>query len=334
MSRTLIIAEAGVNHNGDMALARRLVLAAAQAGADVVKFQTFVADRLVTKAATKAEYQRSGTDSSESQHEMLSKLELTREMHVELIALCEQCGISFLSTAFDLGSVDLLEEFQPVLTKVPSGELTNIPYLRRVAVPGRRLLLSTGMATTEEIGHAIDVLERAGVCRADITVLHCNTEYPTPVVDVNLRAMATIQNMFHVAVGYSDHTLGIEVATAAVALGATVIEKHVTLDRGLPGPDQSASLEPTEFAAMVHAIRNIELALGDGLKRPSASEIKNILVARKSIVAARPIRVNEIFSELNLTTKRPGTGVAASRWDEYIGKTAQRSYLPDEAIDA
>ena len=285
--KTLIIAEAGVNHNGDLALARQLIDVAAEAGADLVKFQTFSADRLVTAHAKKADYQTQTTDAGESQHAMIRRLELTRDMHEALIAHCKSRGIQFFSTGFDPESIDLLAELGLDRFKIPSGEITNLPYLRHVGRYGKPVILSTGMATLGEIEAALEVLEQAGTPRDRITVLHCNTEYPTPMADVNLRAMLTIRDAFGVAVGYSDHTSGIEVAIAAVALGATVIEKHFTLDRNLPGPDHKASLEPDELKAMVAAIRNIEQALGDGIKRPSASEAKNKPIARKSLVAAQ-----------------------------------------------
>jgi N,N'-diacetyllegionaminate synthase len=330
---TLVIAEAGVNHNGDVEAAIRLIDAAADAGADVVKFQTFVAERLVAAHAPKAAYQRNTTDAAESQRDMLRRLELSRADHESLIAHCGRRGIRFLSTAFDLESLDLLADLGADCFKVPSGELTNLPYLRRIGAFGQPLLLSTGMATLDEIAAALAVLERAGTPRVRITVLHCTTEYPTPMVEVNLRAMATIRRELDVAVGYSDHTLGIEVPIAAVALGATVIEKHFTLDRSLPGPDHQASVEPQELTAMVAAIRNVERALGDGIKRPSPAEIKNIPVARKSIVAACRIRAGEPFTPGNLTVKRPGTGVSPMCWDEIIGRTATRDFAPDELIE-
>jgi N,N'-diacetyllegionaminate synthase len=329
---TLIIAEAGVNHNGDHALARRLVEAAADAGADLVKFQTFAADRLVTREAAKAEYQ-SAVTANETQHAMLRRLELDRAAHEMLIGHCRDRGIGFFSTAFDEASVDLLVELGIDRFKIPSGELTNLPYLRHVARQGSPVILSTGMATLGEIEAALEALVAAGASRDRITVLHCNTEYPTPMADVNLRAMLAIRHAFGVAVGYSDHTSGIEVAVAAVALGATVIEKHLTLDRALPGPDHKASLEPSEFKAMVTAIRNVELALGDGIKRPTRSEAKNIPVARKSLVAARAIRAGEVFDSRNVTVKRPGTGLSPMRWDEVIGRRAPRDFGPDELLE-
>lgn len=331
--KTLIIAEAGVNHNGDIDIARQLIDAAADAGADMVKFQTFSADRLVTIHAGKADYQKQTTDASESQRDMLRRLELSRDMHEDLIAHCKSRGIQFFSTGFDIKSVDLLVEFGLDSFKIPSGEITNLPYLRHVGHYGKPTILSTGMATLDEIGAAIKILEEAGTSRSRITVLHCTTEYPTPMVDVNLRAMLTIKDAFGVTVGYSDHTSGIEVAIAAVALGATVIEKHFTLDRNLPGPDHKASLVPDELRAMVAAIRNIEQALGDGIKRPSPSEMKNKSVARKSLVAACTIRAGELFSKTNLTVKRPGTGISPMQWDEVVGSKAKRDFLADELIE-
>lgn len=330
--RTLIIAEAGVNHNGDLALATKLIDVAADAGADLVKFQTFSADRLVTKAAVKADYQTRTTDSKESQHEMLRRLELTVEMHKELIAHCAARGIGFFSTGFDIESVDLLVKLGQDKFKIPSGEITNLPYLRHIGRMGKHVILSTGMAEMDEIQAAIDALEEAGTSRATITVLHCTTEYPTPMAEVNLRAMLSIQSAFGVEVGYSDHTRGIEVAIAAVALGASVIEKHFTLDSNLPGPDHKASLEPAELKAMVAAIRNIEIALGDGIKRLTPSEAGNRPLARKSLVARAPIKAGERLSCINVTTKRPGTGVSPMKWDEVIGTLAGRDYKEDELI--
>jgi N,N'-diacetyllegionaminate synthase len=328
-----IIAEAGVNHNGDIRLAHGLVDAAADAGADLVKFQTFSAARLVTAAARKADYQLATTDRAESQQEMIRRLELTPQMHEELIAHCERRGIRFFSSAFDLESIDLLARLGLDRFKIPSGEITNLPYLRHVGRQRLPVILSTGMATLAEVEAAMDVLVTSGVQRESITVLHCNTEYPTPMTDVNLRAMQSMQRALGVPVGYSDHTAGIEVAVAAVALGATVIEKHLTLDRTLPGPDHRASLEPAQFGAMVAAIRNIERALGDDLKQPSPSEQKNIAVARKSIVAARPIRKGEVLTEAHLAAKRPGTGLSPMLWDELIGRTASRDFAADEPLE-
>jgi N,N'-diacetyllegionaminate synthase len=330
--RTLIIAEAGVNHNGDLILARQLIDVAAEAGADRVKFQTFTADSVVTTHAGKADYQIQSADTAESQHAMLRRLELTRDLHEELIAYSKLRGIQFFSSGFDPESIDLLAKLGVDCFKIPSGEITNLPYLRHVGRYSKPVILSTGMATLGEIEAALDVLELAGTRRERITVLHCNTEYPTPMVDVNLRAMLTIRDAFGVAVGYSDHTQGIEVPIAAVALGATVIEKHFTLDRNLPGPDHKASLEPDELKAMVAAIRNIEQALGDGVKRPSASEAKNKPIARKSLVASQTIRAGEVFSVKNITAKRPGTGISPMRWDEVIGQVAQKNYSKDDLI--
>jgi len=331
--KTLIIAEAGVNHNGDLNVACKLVEAAAEAGADLVKFQTFSADRLVSVHARKADYQMRTTDSDESQHAMIRRLELSPEMHEVLVARCRECGIGFFSTAFDRESVDLLVKLGQMQFKIPSGEITNLPYLRHVGSYGYPIIMSTGMALLGEIEAALDVLESAGTPRERITVLHCNTEYPTPMTDVNLRAMLAIRDAFGVAVGYSDHTQGIEVAVAAVALGAGVIEKHFTLDRDLPGPDHEASLEPDELKRLVVAIRNIEAALGDGIKRPSPSEAKNKSIARKSLVAACPIRAGEIFSEANLAIKRPGTGISPMQWDAVIGRLAPRDFACDELIE-
>ena len=332
-NRTLIIAEAGVNHNGDINLAKQLVDVAADSGADYVKFQTFNAERIVTKTADKAEYQKQSSDSSESQFEMLKRLELSVEMHLELIEHCEHRSIKFLSTGFDIQSVDLLVGLGLSLIKIPSGEITNLPFLRYIGSLGLPVILSSGMSTMKEIADALLILEQTGLPRAQITVLHCTTEYPTPMDEVNLRAMNSIRNTLGVAVGYSDHTLGIEVSVAAAALGASVIEKHFTIDRALPGPDHKASLEPDELFAMVKAIRNIEVALGSDVKEPTISEIKNIRIARKSILAGRKIEIGEILSASNLVIKRPGDGVSPMRWDHLIGQIASREYLPDEKID-
>jgi N,N'-diacetyllegionaminate synthase len=329
---TLIIAEAGVNHNGDLQMAKELVAQAAAAGADMVKFQSFITDHSIAKSAPKATYQLDSTDPSESQFDMVRKLELSRQDHLVLMQECRHHGIEFFSTAFDFPSFDMLQEFGLDTVKIPSGEINNLPYLRYVAAPSRKILLSTGMCGLSDIESAIAALESGGVARRNITVLHCNTEYPTPMHDVNLRAMAAIRRAFGVNVGYSDHTEGIEIPIAAVALGATVIEKHFTLDRTLPGPDHRASLEPKALKAMITAIRNIEVALGDGIKRPSASEAKNIAVARKSLVASRAIAEGESFSAGNLAAKRPGTGISPMRWDEVLGRRAPRAFLQDELI--
>ena len=328
-----IIAEAGVNHNGDIELAKQLIDVAADAGADYVKFQTFSAERLVTKSADKAEYQKKSTDSSESQYAMLKRLELSVGMHLELIEHCERRSIKFLSTGFDIQSVDLLIGLGLGLIKIPSGEITNLPFLRYIGSLGLPVILSSGMSTMKEIGDALSILEQTGLRRDQTTVLHCTTEYPAPMDEVNLRAMNNIRNTLGVAVGYSDHTVGIEVSIAAAALGARVIEKHFTIDRSLPGPDHKASLEPIELGAMVKAIRNIEVALGSDVKEPTIGEIKNIRIARKSILAGRKIEVGEILSVSNLVVKRPGDGVSTMHWDHLIGQIACREYLPDEKID-
>lgn len=329
----LIIAEAGVNHNGDLVLAKKLIDVAAEAGADLVKFQTFSAHRLVTRTAPKADYQNQTTAGTESQYQMLSRLELSADTHQALIAHCAARNIGFFSTGFDVESVDFLVSLGQDHFKIPSGEITNLPYLRHIGQFGKTVLLSTGMATLGDIEAAIAVLEQAGTPRARITVLHCTTEYPTPMVEVNLRAMQSIQAAFGVAVGYSDHTPGIEVATAAAALGASVIEKHFTLDRNLPGPDHKASLQPDELKAMVAAVRNIEIALGDGIKRLTPSEIRNKPVARKSLVASKAIKAGEAFNAGNITTKRPGTGISPMRLDEVLGRKAPRDFVPDELIE-
>tara|TARA_B110000503_G_scaffold90078_1_gene136214 strand:- start:308 stop:1309 length:1002 start_codon:yes stop_codon:yes gene_type:complete len=331
--RTLIIAEAGVNHNGDILLAKELINSAAAAGADIVKFQSFTADKIISRSAPKADYQKNTTATDESQHEMVRKLELTRDHHEILVDECRRKGIGFLSTAFDTDSFDLLVDMGVECVKIPSGEITNLPYLRYVTRLKMPVILSTGMATMGDIEAALGVIEESGTPREKVTVLHCTTEYPTPMVDVNLHAMKSLGTAFGVDVGYSDHSKGIEVAIAAVALGAKVIEKHFTLDRTLPGPDHQASLEPNELKAMVDAIRNIEKALGDGIKRPTPSEIKNIPIARKSLVASCDIAEGELFSSENICAKRPGTGVSPMLWDEVIGRTASRAFTSDELIE-
>ena len=333
MSSVIVIAEAGVNHNGDMRLARKLIEAAADAGADYVKFQTFVASELLTSDAPKAEYQQETTSTDESQREMIERLELSESDHHELIAHCQNCGIKFFSTAFNPTSIRLLRELDLDFFKIPSGEINNVPYLREIGRLNRPVIMSTGMATLAEIEFAIGTLADAGTARERITVLHCNTEYPTPMQDVNLLAMNTIRDAFKIDVGYSDHTVGIEIPVAAVALGATVIEKHFTLDRTLPGPDHAASLEPDELAAMVSSIRNIEVAMGDGVKRPSASELANMTSARKRIVASVKIKKGETYCPSNITTKRSESGISAGAWDFVIGKIANRDFLPDEAVE-
>jgi N,N'-diacetyllegionaminate synthase len=332
MTKVLIIAEAGVNHNGDLSTAIKLIDVAAEAGVDMVKFQTFSADRLVTRDAKKADYQNQATSDVESQYGMLKRLEMTSDMHVALMAHCQKKGVVFLSTGFDVQSVNYLIKLGIDCLKIPSGEITNLPYLRHIGSLEKNVILSTGMSTLGEIEDALEVLEESGTRRECITVLHCNTEYPTPMRDVNLRAMNNISTAFGVAVGYSDHTLGIEVPIAAVALGARVIEKHFTLSRALSGPDHQASLEPDELKAMVVAIRNIELAMGDGVKRPSLSELKNKPVARKSLVAAKIINKGELFTSENITIKRPGTGISPMRLDDIIGRRALRDYAIDELV--
>lgn len=330
--KVLIIAEAGVNHNGDMDLAKQLIDAAANAGADLVKFQTFKASRIATQTAPKAEYQTLTTDEKQSQVAMLSQLELCADMHAILIAHCQYRNIQFFSTGFDIPSNNFLASLGAEYFKIPSGEITNLPYLRHIAAFGKPLLLSTGMSSLGEIEAALEVLETAGMMRNQITVLHCNTEYPTPMRDVNLLAMCSIRDAFGVNVGYSDHTSGIEVSIAAVALGAMVIEKHLTLDCNLPGPDHKASIEPAEFVEMVSSIRNIEEAMGDGIKRPSSSEMKNRSFARKSLVAATLIRAGESFTADNLTVKRPGSGISPMLMDAVIGRIASREFKEDDLI--
>ncbi len=331
-NRVFIIAEAGVNHNGDINLAKKLIDIAAKASADAVKFQTFKAQNLVSKNAQKASYQKETTDKNESQFDMIKKLELNENMHKELIAYCKQKNITFLSTPFDSDSIKLLHELGLSTFKIPSGEITNLPYLRQIGGLNKKIILSTGMANLGEVEAAIDVLVKSGTKRENISLLHANTQYPTPMEDVNLKAMITLKNAFGLEVGYSDHTLGIEVDIAAVAMGAKIIEKHFTLDKSMPGPDHKASLEPDELAAMVRSIRNIELALGNGLKHFSKSESENIKIARKSIVAKCDIKKGEIFSEQNICVKRPGDGINPMRWDEMIGQISQKDYKQDDLI--
>ena len=332
MNKVFIIAEAGVNHNGSVQLAKKLIDVASEAGVDAVKFQTFKAENLVSKSAQKAEYQKETTDKSESQFEMIKKLELDTNTHTELIKYCKTKNIMFLSTPFDHDSIDLLDELGLEIFKIASGEITNMPYLRHIGKLGKQVILSTGMADIGEIEDAIDILVNAGTCKENITVLHANTMYPTPMKDVNLKAMVTIGNTFDIAYGYSDHTLGIEVDIAAVAMGAAIIEKHFTLDKNMDGPDHKASLEPKELIAMVQGIRNIELALGSSVKKPSESEIVNKLPGRKSIVAKVPIKKGETFSSDNLTIKRPGNGLSPMLWDNVIGKIANQNYTIDDQI--
>lgn len=331
MSRVFVIAEAGVNHNGSIETAKQLVDAAVMAGADAVKFQTFKAENLVCRNASKADYQMQTTDVNESQFDMLKKLELSSEMHEQLIVYCMSRKIMFLSTPFDVESMKYLVKCGVSIIKIPSGEITNYPLLREAGKTKKKVIISSGMSFLDEVRDAVGVLKANG--GKDITVLHCNTEYPTPYEDVNLRAMLALKEELGVAVGYSDHSQGIEVPIAAVALGAGVIEKHFTLDKNMEGPDHKASLEPNELQAMIRAIRNVESALGNGVKQPSKSEKKNIDIVRKSIVAKRDIEEGEVFAENNLTTKRPGTGISPMLWEQVIGKIAKRSYHADEMIE-
>lgn len=335
MKRTIIIAEAGVNHNGDLQNAFKLVDAAAEAGVDYVKFQTFKAENLVAKSAKKADYQVKNTaDEVESQLEMLKKLELSQADHEKIINYANEKNVKFFSTAFDLESLAYLKSIGFTLVKIPSGEITNYPYLKLAAQLFKEVIISTGMSSLTDIQQAIEVFYAEGISKDAITVLHCNTEYPTPMDDVNLLAMLQIKNEFGTSVGYSDHTLGIEVPIAAVALGAKVIEKHFTLDRNMPGPDHAASLEPDDLKQMVSAIRNIEAAIsGSGIKEPSKSEIKNMSIARKSIVAAVKINKGELLTADNLTTKRPGTGISAMEWENVIGKYAAFDFEADDLIE-
>lgn len=335
MQHVLIIAEAGVNHNGSIDIAKQLVDKAVEAGIDVIKFQTFKVEKLVSKSAKQAEYQKKniGSEADDSQYNMLKKLELSEQDHQMLIDYCQHKGIQFFSTAFDLESIDYLHSLNLGMWKIPSGEITNYPYIKKIAQYGEPVILSTGMCELDDVSAAMNALIKNGVKKEQITILHCNTEYPTPYEDVNLRAMLELQEQYQVKVGYSDHTRGIEVPIAAVALGATVIEKHFTLDRNMPGPDHKASLEPDELKAMVNAIRHIEQALGDGHKTISPSEKKNIAIARKSIVAACPIKKGELLTEQNLTVKRPGTGLSPMRWEEVLGTKAIKDFEEEELIE-
>ena len=332
-NKTFIIAEAGVNHNGSLDIALQMVDAAVEAGADAVKFQTFKANKIITVNAPKADYQKQTTGTAGSQLEMVRKLELDEAAHIELYQHCRKKSITFLSTPFDLESIDLLNSLGLQIFKIPSGEITNLPYLRKLGALNKRLILSTGMSNLGEVEAALEVLTESGTPLEQITVLHCNTEYPTPFEDVNLKAMLTMKAAFPgMQVGYSDHTPGIEVAIVAVALGARVIEKHFTLDKNLPGPDHRASLEPSELSGMITSIRHIEKALGNGTKKPSHSEIKNRPIARKSIVAALTIKKGDLLTERNITTKRPGNGISPMRWDEILGTKAIKDYQPDDLI--
>jgi len=332
-NKTFIIAEAGVNHNGSIEIAKKMIEVAKECGADAIKFQTFKAEKVISKYAPKAEYQKQITGETDSQLEMVKKLELSFDDFVALKEYCDKLNIMFLSTPFDFESIDFLNDLGLEIFKIPSGEITNLPYLEKIGKLEKRVILSTGMADLGEIEDALDILTSCGTKKEDITILHCNTEYPTPYEDVNLLAMLTIKEAFKVKVGYSDHTLGIEVPIAAVALGASVIEKHFTLDKNMEGPDHKASLEPHELKAMIDAIRNIEKALGNGIKKPSKSELKNKDIVRKSIVAKREIKKGEIFTEDNITVKRPGTGISPMRWYEVLGKVAPKDYKEDELIE-
>jgi N,N'-diacetyllegionaminate synthase len=334
MSRVIIIAEAGVNHNGNLESAKKLVDVAAAAGADFVKFQTFKTELNLTKNAKKAGYQEKSTGAGESQFDMVKKLELSFENFTEIKCYCDKKGIGFLSTGFDTPSLDFLDSMEPAFYKIPSGEITNLPYLRKVASFGRDVVMSTGMANIEEVKEAFDVLKQEGLKKEQISIVHCNTEYPTPMEDVNLKAMLHIKDELDVKFGYSDHTLGIEVPIAAVALGAIIIEKHFTLDKNLPGPDHGASIEPEELITMVSSIRNIEKAIsGSGKKETSNSENKNKEIARKSIVASTKIKKGEKFTENNLSVKRPGTGINPMKWDDVIGKKAIKNFAEDDLIE-
>lgn len=332
MSKVFIIAEAGVNHNGSLETAMNLILAASEAGADAVKFQTFKASRLVTRAARKAEYQQKADGGDSTQLSMLKRLELSENSHLRLRDVCRECGIEFLSTAFDLESAEFLRSLGVRIWKIPSGEITDLPLLRKIGGFRDRILLSTGMARLGEIEGALEALEASGTPRSHITLLHCTTEYPAPYSEVNLRAMTAMREAFRVEVGYSDHTMGIEVTLAAVALGATVIEKHFTLDRNMEGPDHKASLEPPELASMVKAVRNVEAAFGDGIKKPSVSEMKNRDVVRKSIVALKEIKRGEPFTEENICVKRPGNGISPMEWDRMLGRAAPKDFKSDEML--
>jgi len=332
VERTFIIAEAGVNHNGSLDTAKKMIDSASSVGADAIKFQSFKAEELVSRYASKAKHQKRGADEDVSQLKMLKGLELDEKAHKEIITHCRKKRIAFISSPFDLDSIDLLHRLNLDIIKIPSGEINNLPYLRKIGGMTKKVLLSTGMADLGEIEDALDILVSSGTSLDSIVVLHCSTDYPTSVSDVNLRAMKTISRAFHVSVGYSDHTMGLEVPIAAVAMGAKVIEKHFTLDRNLPGPDHKASLLPSELADMIAAIRNIEKALGNGIKKPSINEKETKKFVRKSIIAKCSIRKGEVLSEINITVKRPATGISPMRWDEALGTIAARDYKVDELI--
>ena len=333
MKKTFIIAEAGVNHNGNIDLAYKMVDEAVKSGADAVKFQTAVPELVMTEYATKADYQITNTGESGSQIEMAKKIHLPLEAYKDLKAYCEKKGIMFLSTPFDMKSLELLISFNMFCMKIPSGEITNYPYLRRIGELNTNVIISTGMATLADIEACLNLIISSGTEREKITLLHCTTEYPAPFEDVNLKAMLTLRDAFHVKVGYSDHTPGIEISVAAAAIGAVVIEKHFTLDKTMEGPDHVASLEPHELTEMVKAIRNVDLSMGDGIKAVASSEGKNMVIARKSILAAREIKEGEIFSEDNLIVKRPGSGINPMRWNEVVGMKAKRNFSKDELIE-
>lgn len=331
MGKTLIIAEAGVNHNGSLDIAKKMALTAKECGADIVKYQTANLKSLVSKHAKMAEYQKKNLGEETNQQDMLRKLLLTYDEFVNLSDYCKEIGIQFLSTPFDIGSIEFLDRLGCSIWKIPSGEITNLPYLEKIAQTHKKVILSTGMSTMQEVGEAVKILKNRGT--GEIILLHCTTEYPTPYQDVNLNAMITLKKEFDCEVGYSDHTQGIEIPIAATAMGAVVIEKHFTLDRNMEGPDHKASLEPNELAAMINAIRNIELAMGSGEKKPAESELGNLMVARKSIIAASDIKKGEILNEKNLTTKRPGNGISPMQWYDVLGTTAVKDFQEDELIE-
>jgi N,N'-diacetyllegionaminate synthase len=333
MSKVFIIAEAGVNHNGSVEIAKKMIDAAVISGVDAIKFQTFKAEKLVNITAPKAQYQIENAPASETQFEMLKKLQLSNDSFRELFRYCQEKGILFLSSPFDEESLGMLVDLGLNIIKIPSGELTNLPYLRKIGRLNKRLIVSTGMAYLAEIEDVLRILMESGTKKENITILHCNTQYPTPVDDVNLNAMITIRDTFKVNVGYSDHTIGIEIAIAAVALGASVVEKHFTMDKNMNGPDHGASLEPNELQAMVNAIRNVEKAFGAGLKEPSPSELENRNIVRKSIIAFEDIKKGDLFTESNITTKRPATGISPLEWDNVIGRAAKRNFAEDELIE-
>ena len=330
--KVFIIAEAGINHNGDVAIAEEMIDVAKKAGADAVKFQTFRSEELLTESAPKARYQLDAGGNNESQFKMLQRRELNEKMHIDLIKHCKKKNIIFISSPFDLKGIDLLDKLGIQILKIPSGEVNNLPYLRKIGRLGKKVIISTGMSTLKEVDQALRILVKSGTPKKNIVILHCNTAYPTPYKDVNLLAMLTIRNRLKVQVGYSDHTCGMEVSVAAVALGASIIEKHFTLDRNMKGPDHRASVEPFELRSMIKAIRNIEKAMGNGIKKPQASEIKNIKVVRKGMVASRDIKKGEVFTEENIAVKRPATGITPMEWDKVIGSLAKKSFFKDEVI--